>query len=91
MFRAIKEVLERRRVNRNRVWILSLDKVQLLALMLEPDTGLDLQDCDGLVKLAFWNDPEPPKDAEGKKEAIIQRIAEHLIIKRAETRKSSKP
>jgi hypothetical protein len=49
--------------------------------MLEPDTGLDLQDCDGLVKLAFWNDPEAPKDAEGQKAAIVQRIAEHLIIK----------
>jgi hypothetical protein len=79
MFQAIETVLKRRRVNRNRAWILSLDKAQLLALILESDTGLDLQDCDGLVKLALWNDPEAPKDAEGQKDAIVQRIAEHLL------------
>ena len=43
----------------------------MLALILESDTGLDLQDCDGHVKLAFWSEPEPPQDVEGEKEAIV--------------------
>ena len=67
--------MERRRANRNRSWILSLDQVQLLTLMLESDTGLDMQDCDGLVQLAFNSYPE------GQKEAIAQRIAEHLLTR----------
>lgn len=61
-----------RRVKEIRRWILSLDRAQLLALMLEPDTGLDMQDCDGLVQLAFESYPD------GHKDAIVTRIAEHL-------------
>ncbi len=73
MFTTIKAALNRRRVSRNRLWILSLDKAGLLALIVEPDTGLDGQDCDGLVQLAFRSYPE------GQRDAIIERIAEHLI------------
>jgi hypothetical protein len=51
-----------RRVRRTRQWILSLDKAQLLALMLQ----------DGLVQLAFETYPD------GHKDAIVNRIAEHL-------------
>ncbi len=40
--------------------------------MLETDTGLDQQDCDGLVQLAFKS------YAEGHKDAIVNRIAQHL-------------
>lgn len=65
---------------RNRLWLLSLSREQLLELLLQSDTGIDMQDADGLVKLAFtcieeWqNNPE-------EKDAIIQRIAKHLSIK----------
>ena len=65
-------LLRERRVRRNRRWILSLDKAMLLALAIEPDMGLDLQDCDGLVQLAFKTYPD------GHKDAIVNRIAEHL-------------
>lgn len=41
-------------MNRNRVWILSLDKAHLLVLLPQPDTGFDKKDCDGLVQLAFF-------------------------------------
>jgi len=40
--------------------------------MLKTDTGLDKQDCDGLVQLAFESYPD------GHKGAIVNRIAEHL-------------
>ena len=40
-------------MRRTRRWILSLDQAELLALLLKPDTGLDKQDCDGLVQLAY--------------------------------------
>jgi hypothetical protein len=55
-----------------RHWILSLDRAELLALMTQPETGLDEQDCDGLVQLAFSSYPD------GHKNAIVDRIAEHL-------------
>ena len=68
----LKSVLRARRVRRTRRWILSLDQAQLLALMLEKDTGLDKQDCDGLVQLAFESYPD------GHRDAIVSRISEHL-------------
>jgi hypothetical protein len=48
-----RRLLRARRVRRTRRWILSLDQAELLALLLKPDTGLDKQDCDGLVQLAY--------------------------------------
>ena len=60
------------RVWRARRWILSRDKAELLALITAPDTGLDQQDLDGLVQLAFNS------YADGQRDAIINRIAEHL-------------
>lgn len=63
------------RVRQTRRWILSLNQEQLLALMLREDTGLDKQDCDGLVQLAFTSYPA------GHKDAIIDRIAKHLTRK----------
>ena len=60
------------RVRRTRRWILLLEQAQLLALLTESDTGLDKQDCDGLVQLAFESYPD------GHKDAIVNRIAEHL-------------
>jgi len=53
---------------------LALDQAQLLALVLQKDTGLDKQDCDGLVQLAFESYPD------GHKDAIVNRIAEHLNV-----------
>lgn len=55
-----------------RRWLLSLDRTRLLALMLNPDAGLDMQDCDGLVQLAFNSYPD------GHKDTIVNRIADHL-------------
>lgn len=69
---AKRKYQERGRVNRNRLWILSLDKAHLLVLLTQPDTGFDKQDCDGLVQLAFQSYPE------GQKDAIVQRISEDL-------------
>ena len=65
--------VEARRIKRNRRWILSLSRGALLALALEPDTGLDKQDCDGLVQLAFNSYPD------GHKDAIVDRIAQDLV------------
>jgi len=59
-------------IKKTQRWLLSLSQAELLALMLEKDTGLDEQDCDGLVQLAFESYPD------GHKDAIINRIAEHL-------------
>jgi hypothetical protein len=70
----LKRLLRAMRVRRTRRWILSLDRAQLLALMLTQDTGLDGQDCDGLVQLAFESYPD------GHKDAIVNRIAEHLQV-----------
>ena len=42
--------------------------------MLRTDTGLDKQDCDGLVQLAYNSYPE------GHRDAIIDRIIEHLHV-----------
>jgi hypothetical protein len=61
-----------RRLRRTRRWILSLDQAHLLALILKQDSGLDKQDCDGLVQLAFESYPD------GHKDGIVNRIAEHL-------------
>lgn len=62
------------RVEHTRRWLMSLDMAHLLALMTNSaGTGLDAQDSDGLVQLAFGSYPE------GQKDAIIQRIAEHLV------------
>jgi len=41
---AKRKYQERSRVNRNRLWILSLDKALLLVLLTQQDTGLDKQD-----------------------------------------------
>jgi len=68
----IEKLFRARRVRRTRRWILTLDQAQLLALLLQQDMGLDKQDCDGLVQLAFESYPD------GHKDAIINRIAEHL-------------
>jgi hypothetical protein len=73
MLQQIKAIARRRRVKRMRQWVASLDKAHLLALMLDSTTGLDMHDCDGLVQLAFDSYPR------GQKDAIIQRIAEHLV------------
>ena len=75
MLLAIRLGRERKRVQRNRLWLLSLDKAQLLVLVTftSPLPGLDKQDHDGLVQLAFQSYPE------GQKDAVVQRIAEHLI------------
>jgi hypothetical protein len=55
------------------VWLRSLGRADLLALMLEhAGSVLDKQDCDGLVQLSFQSYPD------GHKDAIINRIAEHL-------------
>lgn len=64
--------IKARRVRRTRRWILSLDQAQLLTLIVTEDTGLDKQDCDGLVQLAFESYPD------GHKDAIVNRISEHL-------------
>jgi hypothetical protein len=70
---ALKKLLRARRVRRLRRWILSLDDASLLALIKDHRRmGLDDQDSDGLVQLAFKTYPE------GHKEAIVNRIAEHL-------------
>lgn len=53
-------------------WIRSLDYAQLLDLMLKPDTGLDKQDCDGIVQLMHESYPD------GQRDVIVGRIAEHL-------------
>ncbi len=53
---------------------MSLDTAHLLALMKNSaDTDLDAQDGDGIIQLAYESYPE------GQKDAIIQRIAEHLV------------
>ncbi len=62
------------RVEHARRWVMSLDTAHLLALMTNSaGTSLDAQDGDGLVQLVFDSYPE------GQKDAIIQRIAEHLV------------
>lgn len=62
------------RVERTRRWVMSLDTAHLLALMKNSaDTDLDAQDGDGIIQLAYESYPE------GQKDAIIQRIAEHLV------------
>jgi len=68
----LKRLLRAWNVHRTRRWILSLDQAQLLTLLLSPDNPLDKQDCDGLVQLAYESYPD------GHKEAIVNRIAEHL-------------
>ena len=68
----LKTLLRARKVRRTRRWILSLDQAELLALLLSPDNPLDKQDCDGLAQLAYESYPE------GHKDAIVDRIAEHL-------------
>jgi hypothetical protein len=65
-------LIRARRVRHRRRWLLSLDRAQLLALIMESDTGLDKQDLDGLVQLAFESYPD------GQRDAIVSRIAEHL-------------
>jgi hypothetical protein len=61
-----------RQIQENRRWLLSLDQAHLLALITEPDAGLDKQDLDGLVQITFETYPE------GQRDAIITRIATHL-------------
>ena len=61
-----------KRLERTQAWILSLDKALLLALLIQPNTGLDKQDLDGLVQLAFDSYPE------GQKDVIVARLADHL-------------
>ena len=72
----LKKLFRARRVRRTRSWILSLNQAQLLALVtneaLLQDTQIDRQDCDGIVQLAFESYPD------GHKDAIVNRIAEHL-------------
>jgi hypothetical protein len=68
----VKRLLRAGHIRRTRRWILSLDQAQLLALIVAEDNGLDKQDCDGLVQLAFESYPD------GHKNAIVNRIAEHL-------------
>jgi hypothetical protein len=51
----------------------SLTPAETLEFMMNPDTGLGLEDCDSLVALAFGNCPEEDK------EAIIQRISENYF------------
>lgn len=70
--RLLTKLIKSTRLRRTRRWILSLDKAQLVALIVAKDTGLDKQDCDGLVQLAFESYPD------GHKDAIVNRIAEHL-------------
>ena len=69
MFRRLLKTIRDRRTRR---WILSLDQAGLLQLALQPDTGLDKQDCDGLVQLAYKSYPD------GHRGAIVDRIIEHL-------------
>jgi len=71
MFRRFFKTTRDRRTRR---WLLSLDQAGLLALMLRTDTGLDKQDCDGLVQLAYNTCPD------GRRDAIIDRIIEHLDV-----------
>ena len=71
MFRRLFKTIRDRRTRR---WILSLDQAGLLALMLRTDTGLDKQDCDALVQLAYNTYPD------GHRDAIIDRIIEHLHV-----------
>jgi len=79
---AASDEYNRRKViltERNRSWLLSLSREQLLELMLQSDTGIDMQDADGLVKLVFTSIEEWQNNPR-EKDAIIQRIAEHLTI-----------
>lgn len=72
----LTRLLRARSVRRTRRWILSLDRAQLLALLMEDALlrypQIDQQDCDGVVQLAFESYPD------GHKDAIVNRLAEHL-------------
>jgi hypothetical protein len=68
----LKKILRARQVRRNRRWILSLSQAQLLSLIVRADNGLDNQDCDGLVQLAYKTYED------GHKDAIVNRMAAHL-------------
>jgi len=52
--------------------------------MLQEDRGLDKQDCDGLVQLAFESYPD------GHKDAIVNRIAQHLKLIQSPTSRSAR-
>lgn len=73
MLQSIKAALRRRRVNQTYRELRTLNQVELLALMMNSDTGLGLEDCDNLVRLAFDG------VGNGEKETVYRRIAEHLV------------
>lgn len=70
-FRAFHIEVSRTAANRN--WLLSLERAQWLALIHETDIGLDAEDANTLVKLAF-------QSFENKKqrERLITRLSKHL-------------
>ena len=76
MLRFFQNLFRGRDVRQKQLWVLSLEEAQLLALLFQPDSGLDREDCDGLVQLAFNT------YVEGHRDAIIKRIAEHLAGKK---------
>jgi hypothetical protein len=70
---AAKEGLRSFRTAANRSWLLSLEQAELLALILEPDTGIDREDADTLVKMAFQSFSD-----EDQRERLVSRLAGHL-------------
>lgn len=80
MLRFFQKLCRGRHLRQKRQWISSLGKSQLLALLFQPDSGLDREDWDALVQLAFNT------YSEGHRDRIIQRIAEHLTVENFEER-----
>jgi hypothetical protein len=70
-FRAFTTAVSRAAANRS--WLLSLERPELLALIFEPDTGLDKEDKDTLVKMAFQSFSD-----EEKRQRLIRRLARRL-------------
>ena len=63
---------ERNRIESNREWLFSLDRLHLLMLTTEENTGLDEQDKEDLVQIAgnVYGDHA--------KSIIVKRLAKHL-------------
>jgi len=70
-FRAFQ--IEVSRTAANRRWLLSLERADFIALMLEANTVLDSEDADTCVKLAFQN-----FESEEQRSRLITRLSKHL-------------
>lgn len=68
----LKWAIHNKRIENNRAWLLSLDRVRLLLLTTEEGTGFDKQDKNDLISIAdnTYSDKE--------KLIVVDRLAERL-------------